>query len=163
MSSTGLHIDRSHGIDNSRWAAQQRRWEAYIWFRKKKKDGQKESVEPQDWTRVRTRVRSLQCWREPTQWWDKERVNAEKCWKASPLVTEECTGGLGGHVNGGINHYWLVPPSLAQPDIPPTIDINHDFSIIDLFTPCRGRMCCLYRFQSLPAPPSRISAQQGDA
>lgn len=32
---------------------------------------------------------------------------------------------------GAINHYWLIPLSLAQPDIPLSFDINHDFFIID--------------------------------
>lgn len=66
-------------------------------------------------------------------------TGGEMCWRASPLATEECTGGWVGLWMGGIYHYWLVPPSLAQADIPPAIDINHDFSIIDPLSAMEGK------------------------
>lgn len=33
-------------------------------------------------------------------------------------------------------------PFLAQPDIPPTVDINHDFSIIDPLPAMEGKKMC---------------------
>lgn len=68
------------------------------------------------------------CWREPTQWRDGERQIAEELhlWSQRRVL-----GGWVGTWMGGIYHYWLEPPSHAQSDIPLTIDINHDFSIID--------------------------------
>lgn len=39
----------------------------------------------------------------------------------------------------GIYHYWLIPPSLAQPDIPSAFDINHDFRIIDPLSAMEGK------------------------
>lgn len=60
------------------------------------------------------------------------------------LLLEKNVWGLG--VLGGIYHYWLTPPSLAQPDIPPAVDINHDFSIIGLLSAMWGRMCSFHRF-----------------
>lgn len=55
----------------------------------------------------------------------------------------------------GIYHYWLIPPSFAQPDIPSAVDINHDFNIMDPFFCYRreehvacidfSHFLCLYR------------------
>lgn len=51
---------------------------------------------------------------------------------------------------GSIYHYRLIPSSLAQPDIPPSFDINHDFSIIDPLCSTEGRTPA---FLSIPVPP----------
>lgn len=56
----------------------------------------------------------------------------------------------------GIYHYWLVPSSLAQADIPPTVDINHDFSIIDPLSAMEGRNALLVSISAAPSllPPA---------
>lgn len=54
-------------------------------------------------------------------------------------------------------------PSLAQPDIPPTFDINHDSSIIDPLSAMEEKNVRLYRFQPLLDSPSHVSAPHTDA
>lgn len=61
-----------------------------------------------------------------------------------------CWGGAGRVCGWGhLSLLALIPPSLAQADIPPAVDINHDFSIIDPLSATEERMCRSYRFQCL--------------
>lgn len=159
----GIHHEqqhRSHGIDNNRWAAtpEKKRGLYLLWKKKRKKERRglkRESLEAQD----RTRVGWWKRWRGTTQWRD-----GEKCWRASPLATEECTGGLGGHVNGG--HLSLlartfIPCSSWHPS-----HRWHKSWFLHNRSPFRnGGEECAARidFSRSLAPPSRVSAQHSDA
>lgn len=60
-----------------------------------------------------------------------------------------------------IYHYWLIPPSLAQPDILSAVDINHDFNIMDPYSGTEGKN--VWPVSILVSSCACIEIQSGDA
>lgn len=151
----GIHHEqqhRSHGIDNNRWAAtpEKKRGLYLLWKKKeRKKDvGWKERA----WKRKTGRGLGGENAEEEQRSGGMERSAEElHLWPQRSAL-----GGWVGTWMEGIYHYWLAPSSLAQADIPPTVDINHDFSIIDPLSAMEGRNALLVSISAAPSllPPA---------
>ena len=144
----GIHHEqqhRSHGIDNNRWATTPEKNRGLYLLWKKKDVGWKEKV----WKHKTGRGLGGENAEEEQRSGGMER-SAEELHLWPQRSAPAAGGGWVGTWMEGIYHYWLVPSSLAQADIPPTVDINHDFSIIDPLSAMEGRNALLVSISAIP-------------